>query len=696
MSSKEITRKANRLAGESSPYLLQHAYNPVEWYPWGDEPFKKAKRENKLVLLSIGYSACHWCHVMAHESFENDSIATIMNDNYVCIKVDREEYPEVDHLYQTYVQLTTGSGGWPLTVFLTANRIPIFGGTYFPDAPRYGKISFPQLLERMKAVYTTQSEKMSAIENQTKKIFQNMNPPGKEEILPNCKLACDTLFQKLQQSFDNHFGGFYEAPKFPHTSDLAFLLSYYFFTGEKNARHMVLFSLKKMAEGGIYDQLGGGFHRYSTDKQWLVPHFEKMLYDNALLIPIYVNAFRLSGDPFYKKIALETSDFVLREFRDPRGAFYSALDADSNGGEGRFYVWDYLEIKKHLDPEMFSVFCEFYHITPRGNFEGKNILNITGSMNSISQKYNLSPAAIEIGLEKAASKLKRIRRKRIRPALDNKILTDWNGMMISALWKVFQISGKEKYRQSAEQATFFLCKNYLNKDGSLIHYLKKDSRKIRGYLDDYAYFIQALLDGFETIQKPEYFLLAIKLTDYVLKNFSDLEKGGFFTTDKFGDTIITRLRQEYDSSFPAGNNIMQMNLLRLYYYTGDNAYLKLAEQHFKLYKNEIESYGQAFASMLHTLLYYFWGPVELVISSPDDSGSYQLGKILNRLFIPERVVVDTGSGRSIQKINPGLLADRTLPDKVALFICYRGECSLPIENVNKIPQALEKFNLYLS
>jgi uncharacterized protein YyaL (SSP411 family) len=695
VNSMEIQNKAhkNRLVHEKSPYLLQHANNPVDWFPWGEEAFEKAKKENKPILLSIGYSACHWCHVMAHESFENDSIAQLMNQLFVNIKVDREEFPDVDHLYQTFVQISTGRGGWPLTVFLTPDKLPFFGGTYFPAKARYGMVSFPELLNKIHDVYKNEPQKISDSITEIQKYIRAINQPTASENLPDAGKSIEDLYRQLKGSYDDEYGGFSRAPKFPHVADMKFLLQYYHYTGEKEARDMVLLTLRKMANGGIFDQIGGGFHRYSTDNKWLVPHFEKMLYDNALLIPVYADAYRLTGDVFFQKIAMETAEFVLNELRDETGAFYATLDADSEGEEGKYYVWHYEELKKILDPDLWQLFCEYYDITVKGNFEGVNILNIKRPLESLLEnyKYDLNTAKLE--LEKNRQVVFKERRKRVRPGLDDKIIADWNGMMISALWHVYQISQKEKYRQAAEKALSYIQNNMMGKDNRLYHFIKNDQDKILGYLDDYAYFVQSLIDGFETTQNSQYLTLAIKLADLALQKLWDSEEGGFYFADKDANTTILPLREHFDASTPAGNNIMCLNLLRLHNYTGASDYLIKAEQIFKLLKQEIENRASGLPSLLHALSFYHFSPVEITVSTPDNIFPENVFQKIFETFLPNKILLHLPASYSAKIINRSLIENRISKDKTALFICHRGTCTLPLYQKRQIPEALLDFSL---
>ncbi|OGB68888.1 MAG: hypothetical protein A2Y94_03985 [Caldithrix sp. RBG_13_44_9] len=692
-SNKNKNRRTNRLGNENSPYLLQHAHNPVDWYSWGEDAFNAARQGNKPVMLSIGYSACHWCHVMAHESFEDEAIARLMNQYFVNIKVDREEYPDVDHFYQSFVQMTTGRGGWPLTVFLTPDKVPFYGGTYFPAASRYELISFPDLLNRIHDIYQHDNQKVLQNAAEIRQYFEKNETVQGGSELPAARKALDSFYLYLEKAFDRKYGGFIAAPKFPHVSDMEFLLNYYHHTGEQRAREIVLFTLKKMACGGIYDQIGGGFHRYSTDEKWLAPHFEKMLYDNALLIGVYVNAFRLTGEEFYRQIAKETADFVLRELTDPAGGFYSSLDADSEGHEGKFYLWSYDEIKKVLDKDHNEIFCRYYDITPAGNFEGENIPHIE---RPLEVKLNDDPIGIgklRSQLEDSRRRLLQIRNSRIRPALDNKILVDWNGMMISALWEVYQITGNAIYQTAAEKAVKFLLDNFMASEFALFHSIKNDQNKIRGYIDDYAFFIQSLLDSFEIAQQQEYLQNAINLTEYSLLHFWDEQGGGFYFSDHRFQNLIIRQKQLYDSATPAGNHIMCLNLLRLHHYTANPAYLKKSEQILQLAKSDLENRGAAVPSLMKALSLYHFSPLEITLSQLKPEIKSHLSEIWYKIYLPNKLVIQIVPGPPNNLLSPELFRDRQVADRPALFICHKSTCSLPIFDADQFFASLEKLNL---
>ncbi len=694
MAHQDNFKYTNRLIYERSPYLRQHAHNPVDWYPWGEEAFEKARRENKPILLSIGYSACHWCHVMAHESFENDSIAALMNRHFVCIKVDREEHPDVDHLYQSFVQAISSRGGWPLTVFLTPDLVPFYGGTYYPAKPRYGLIGFPELLKRLHELYTREPEKIARSVREIRTFLKSLDQVIPGTTIPEATRVAVGLFQHLSVTFDAREGGFGPAPKFPHPADLEFLLQYYFFSGEPRAREMALFTLRKMASGGIYDQLGGGFHRYATDDRWLVPHFEKMLYDNALLIPLYLDAYRLTGEEFFRRVALETGDFVLRELQDPNGGFYASLDADSEDEEGKFYLWDYQEIERILGKGLATLFNDYYGVTPEGNFEGQNILHVASTAEALAAKYQFPEDTVRERLARARANLWAVRNRRVHPGRDNKILTDWNGLMISALFRLSGLSGHSTYREAAERALNFLRQHYRTREGKLLHFVISEQKKIPAYLDDYAYLVQALIDGYESTGNISLLEEALRLSRVAISSYYDEEKGGFFYSAPDSRTPFTRLRQSYDASTPAGNNIMVRNLLRLHFYTGDDSLYQKAEKTFRLYESDFEKRPAALGSLVSALLIYHYGLVEITVVAPSAPALTRLRRELEAFFLPARLTVFRLGDQQLPLLDRGLWENRRSEGKVGVFVCFQGTCSLPQPGTEAVKQTLEDFRLF--
>ena len=514
----------NRLINETSPYLLQHAHNPVDWYPWGSEALERASKEDRPILLSIGYSACHWCHVMEHESFEDASIAQVMNDNFVNIKVDREERPDLDQIYMTAVQMMTGSGGWPLTVFLLPGGEPFFGGTYFPPEDRYNRPGFRRVLPAISDAYRTRRQEL--VDNSktiVEQIGRQVSPQFEGGAIDTSLL--DAAYRALGSRFDPREGGFGGAPKFPPSMSIDFLLRYHHRTGDEHALQMATLTLDKMAYGGMYDQAGGGFHRYSTDERWLVPHFEKMLYDNALLARAYLDAYRSTGRPLYKRIAEETLDFVVREMRDPSGAFYSTQDADSEGVEGKFYVWDLEEFRDIVGADA-DLLAKYFDVTEHGNFEGRNILNISRPPELFSKLESVPLEDLEARAKAAKKKLYAAREKRVKPGRDEKILTDWNGLMLRAFAEAAAYLGRDDYRSIAESNAGFILSTLW--DGSrLLHNFKDGRARFNGYLDDYANLADGLFALYELTFDYKWLDHAIKIVDRMIEQFWDDERGGF-------------------------------------------------------------------------------------------------------------------------------------------------------------------------
>src|ERR1043166_1836103 len=545
---------ANRLIGETSPYLLQHAHNPVDWYPWGEEAFERAKKEDKPVLVSIGYSACHWCHVMEHESFEDEATAAIMNENFVNVKVDMEERPDVDQIYMNFVQLTTGRGGWPMNVFLTPDKRPFFGGTYFPPAPRYGMASWQQILLSIAEAYRSKRDELEHSANEIVGELRRLSivDPGAGELSTD---ILDEAFASFSRTFDTVNGGFGGAPKFPPAMSLEFLLRYHHRTGDNKALSMVTHTLDKMAGGGIYDQLGGGFHRYSVDAIWLVPHFEKMLYDNAQLIRVYLHAYQVTGDEFYKRIAVDTLEYVMREMLDESGGFYSTQDADSEGDEGKFFVWTTEEIDAVLGRQRSLEFCKLYDVTPAGNFEGKNILNL-------NSKGTLAIPRVSASMDEARGLLFAAREKRIKPHRDEKVLTAWNGLMLATFADAAAVLANDGYLDIAKRnAKFILTK--LQKDGRLLRTWKDGRAKLNGYVEDYANVADGLIVLYQASGQVEYLIEAKRLADLMITEFWDADNGAFFFTSNDHEELIVRNKDFYDNATPSGNSAAADVLCRL-------------------------------------------------------------------------------------------------------------------------------------
>ncbi len=674
----------NRLLHETSPYLLQHAYNPVDWYPWGDEALQKAKEENKPILLSIGYAACHWCHVMEHESFENEQVAAYMNEHFVNIKVDREERPDIDQIYMDVVTALTGAGGWPLNCFLTPDALPFYGGTYFPPQPMYNRPSWPQILQWIIKLYQSERTK---VEEQAQQLTYHTATHDKNFFASSVivvdyseaveQTSIDELFNKLHPHFDTEDGGFGGAPKFPNTQSIAFLLRYHYLTGNETAAQHAFLSLDKMIDGGIFDHIGGGFARYTVDKKWLVPHFEKMLYDNALLVQLLAEAYQLTGNERYKETIEQTLVFIDRDMSSPEGGFYSSYDADSEGEEGKFYVWDKSEVAQILGEEA-ALFCQFYDITEQGNWEHKNILQRLEKLDTFAQKNNLSVDELNDFLAKSKQKLFAVREQRIKPGLDDKIILSWNVLMISAYAKAYEALGTEAYKQRAEQALTFLLEKFKTEEGidvfSLHHTYKADKAKFPAFLDDYAFLIEALLNVYQINFQPNLLDLAESYTEHVLNYFKDPEQPSFYYTAIGQKDVIVRKKEFYDSATPSGNATMGHNLLHLGLILDKETYTKQAVELFKSMEESVKKHPTFFARWANGLLRLAYPPYEIAIIGAEME---KMAQEVNKLFLPHKVLM--GSESSTEQYP--LLTERFEEGKTLLYVCQNYACQMPVETV---------------
>ena len=686
---RETKARANRLFGESSPYLLQHAHNPVEWYPWGEESLQKAKSENRPIFLSIGYSACHWCHVMAHESFEDEEIAKIMNENFINIKVDREERPDIDDIYQRVSQLAIGTGGWPLSVFLTPDQKPFYVGTYFPKYGRYGMPGFGTILGQLAEAYKT---KRQEIDSATVEFLQALEHSAKDVQQPRGVILDRSILDEaavgLLHMSDPVYGGFGQAPKFPNPSNLLFLLRCYDISGIKRYKDFVMFTADKMAAGGIHDQIGGGFARYSTDQKWLVPHFEKMLYDNALLVQVYAELYQISGDEKYLEVVEKTLEYVRREMMSPENGFYSAQDADSEGEEGKFYVWSKQEIFNSLgDETIASIFCEYYGVGQAGNFDGKNILNIRSSFADLSLKYSRPPEMLKRIINDASSRLFEIREKRVKPGRDDKILTAWNGLMISGFAKGFRVTNNKHYLEIARNTIEFIESRVTRDNGRLYRTFTDGISKLNAYLDDYAFYVNALLDVFELDSNPIYLEKAIKYTDFMLQHFWDpVDCTLYFTSDDH-EKLIVRTKSLYDLAVPSGNSVATSDLLRLYHLTQKNDYLQKAEQIMKAGATSSAENPFGFGQLLTAIYLYVKKPIEITVRTADNIGEGQkMARWIHKQFMPNAItaIIENQSQLSRLQEYPffsGTNSARTSQTDYAV-ICRNFTCSVPIYSLS--------------
>tara|TARA_B000000477_G_scaffold119507_1_gene120027 strand:- start:2241 stop:4268 length:2028 start_codon:yes stop_codon:yes gene_type:complete len=672
----------NNLIHETSPYLLQHADNPVDWYGWNDEALKKAKDENKPIFLSIGYSACHWCHVMAHESFENNDVAEFMNEHFVNIKVDREERPDIDDIYQKVCQIATGQGGWPLSIFLTPDQKPFYAGTYFPVLDSYGRPGFGSICRQLAQAW---KEKPKDVEKSAESFLYALQKT--EKITTPSKLErtlLDEAAMNLFQLGDPTYGGFGSAPKFPNAANISFLFRYAKMANLSKFNEFALKTLKKMAKGGIFDQIGGGFHRYSTDTKWLVPHFEKMLYDNALMPVNYCEAYQITKDPFYLDVLQKTLDFVLREMTSSEGGFYSAYDADSEGVEGKFYVWTKHEIKEILGDDA-ELFCLYFDVTDGGNWEGNSILCNNLNTSTIAFNFGISEEKVHEIIDSCSKKLLEVRSKRVSPGLDDKILVSWNSLMITAFAKGYRVTNDIRYLNAAKNCISFIEKN-LFVDDNLLRTYKNGNAKINGYLEDYSYFINALLDVFEIEPNQKYLKLALKLGTHLIDHFWDSENNSFFMTSDNHEKLIIRPKSNYDLSLPSGNSVSSFVMLRLYHLSQEQPFLDIS---IKIMESQAQMAAEnpfGFGYLLNTISVYLEKPIEITIINSENS------EICNSLFatyLPSSFMVTVENSEQLNALSDyPFFSGKSFEDKTSVFICKNFSCSLPLHTLDEVNSEL--------
>ena len=683
----EQAQFTNHLINETSPYLLQHAHNPVDWYPWGDEAFEIARRENKPVLLSIGYSACHWCHVMAHESFEDERIAKLMNENFVNIKVDREERPDLDQIYMNAVQMMTHHGGWPMTVFLTPDAVPFYGGTYFPPQDRYNMPGFPRVLIGVAEAFRDKPDEIRensvSLINELRRLGESggSDQPIETELL-------DAAYVGTVRSYDSINGGFGGAPKFPPAMTLEFLLRTHVRTGNREALEMVKYTCDKMANGGMYDQLAGGFHRYSTDARWLVPHFEKMLYDNALLSRLYLHYFQVSGEQQARETVEGILDYVLREMVHPEGGFFSTQDADSEGHEGKFFVWDIKEIQQTLGEKDAAIFSSYYNVTEAGNFEGKNIPNVTRSKEDVAKSVGISKAELETSLQESRRKLFELRETRIKPDRDEKILTAWNGLMLASFAEAGVILNRPDYTEAARRNAEFGLSN-LRENGRLLRTWKDGRAKFNAYLEDYAFLSEGLLTLFETTGELRWLKESLALTDLMIEEFWDEESGGFFFTGKSHESLFVRSKDYFDNATPSGNSVAAIVLLRLAALTGRDNYRNLATAVLREMGDQVRRYPSGFGYALSAVDFLLSTPREVAIVGKDLADIRPLLAETWRRYIPNKVVAPgVSDDREAVQTTP-LLANRPLLNTLpTAYVCEHFACKQPVTDVTELSAQL--------
>ena len=689
----------NKLSKEKSPYLLQHASNPVDWYPWGEEVFSRAQKENKPIFLSIGYSTCHWCHVMAHESFEDEDVAKLMNEVFISIKVDREERPDIDKIYMTVCQMMTGSGGWPLTIIMTPDKKPFFAGTYFPKESRFGRIGLIDLIKRVKNLWNNNKDEILNSADQITITLKNIDQeaPGDRFSEKLLKKA----YNQLKNQFDEKNGGFSERPKFPTPHNILFLLRYWKRTGEKETLEMVEKTLQAMRRGGIYDHIGFGIHRYSTDSTWLVPHFEKMLYDQALVAMAYVEAYQATKNPEYRKITQEIFEYVLRDMTSPEGGFYSAEDADSEGEEGKFYVWSKDDLENILDKEEFDLAMKVFNVKDSGNYleestgkrTGQNILHITDSLTKISNNLSISEKELVSKIENISRKLFKVREKRIHPHKDDKILVDWNGLMIAALTKGAQVFNEKKYLKAAKKATEFILSSLRSPNGRLLHRYRESVGEINAYLTDYAFLIWGLIELYEATFDIYFLKTALELHEIQLKHFWDNNIGGFFFTADDSEELLTRQKEIYDGAIPSGNSVAMLNLLRLSYFTGDHELEEKADIIGRVFTEKLSNTPVAYTNFMIAADFAIGPTYSLVIAGNTDSDdTNEMVTTIRNEYIPNKVLMQRKTEQNppdIDEFSKFVEYFDNLKGKATAYVCINKTCKPPTHDLNQMIEFLK-------
>lgn len=678
----------NRLIHETSPYLQQHAHNPVDWYPWGEEALQKAVTENKPILLSIGYSACHWCHVMEHESFEDQKIAALMNEFFINVKVDREERPDLDEIYMNAVQILTGRGGWPMTVFLTPDGKPFYAGTYFPPEDRHGMPAFPKVLVGVAKAYRERPQDVQKSVDQILMTLRGL-AESQESQQPFARDTISRAAEQISRSYDSDHGGLGRAPKFPNAGVYELFLRHYRHSNDPRFLEMVTHTLTKMAQGGIYDHLGGGFHRYSVDEKWLVPHFEKMLYDNAQLVRAFVQAYCATGTELFKRVVEESVDYLLREMLHGEGGFYSTQDADSEGEEGKFFTWRPLEVKEVLGEEPAEVFSRIFDVSEFGNFEEKSsVLHPILTWEQAGKLFKRDPAEIERTMHEARKKLFEAREQRVKPFRDEKIITSWNGLMLSGLAAAIRISPRPEYVDAANR-TLNLIFTQMFHDGMLLHVYKDGHAKLPGYLDDYAFLAVGLLDLYEATFDRSALDRAIQLAEIMLQEFWDNTLGGFFYTGRSHEQLISRTKPIFDASIPSGNAMASQLLLRLYYFTNREDYLRKAEQVLRLSYEAMQNQPFGVAHMLCALDFYLEKPKEIVlVGLQNDPALREFLDHVSSLYLPNATLQLIGPDEPLETVKPQLQGKTQIENKPTVYVCHDYTCSAPVTNWQELKPLL--------
>lgn len=674
----------NRLAESSSPYLLQHKNNPVDWYPWGDEAFQKAAELDIPIFLSIGYSTCHWCHVMAHESFEDEQVAQLLNKNFISIKVDREELPEIDHVYMSVCQAMTGRGGWPLTIIMTPDKEPFFAGTYFPKNGRFGR---PGMMELLPSIAEAWKNRRAELVQSAEKINEYLVKSNTKELgTPLSKAILKETYSQFVNRYDKNHGGFGTQPKFPSPHNLVYLLRYHHMTDDKTALEMVEKTLQEMRLGGIFDHVGYGFHRYATDKEWLVPHFEKMLYDQAMLVMAYTEAFQITGKPEYKKTAEEILTYVQRDMTDAKGGFYSAEDADSEGEEGLFYIWTIQELQSIIGEEDTQFIQNIFNLTPEGNFKDEASGQFTGK-NIFHLKTPISNSKDLKKISQIREKIFHVREKRIHPLKDDKILTDWNGLMIAAMAKAGVAFQDNVLIESAEKSAKFIFNNLMDKNGRLQKRYRKGKSGLDAHLDDYAFFVWGLLELYEATFKIEYLKNAIQLSDIMVSEFWNESSGGFYLGSDQTEKLIVRAMTGYDGAIPSGNSIAAMNLLKLTRITGEIKWAEMADKTFKVFSNEINRAPSGYTSMVTAFLFEYDHPKEIVVvGSGSDPATQDALTRMKSEYIPGKILLFKDTDKLSPNLSPlakWTATQEMIGDKVTFYVCQDFACKIPTTDIKE-------------
>ena len=690
MSTDHSLRKPNRLIHESSPYLRQHAHNPVDWYPWGPEAHARSREENRPILLSIGYAACHWCHVMERESFEDEPTAALMNQHFVCIKVDREERPDLDAIYMQATQTLTGRGGWPMTVFLTPEAVPYYAGTYFPPEGRYGIPSFRQVLVAMAEAFRRRPDDVARVAAQMRADLLTLG------VLEGTPRALDfgvfeLAVKRLRQRFDERFGGFGGAPRFPQTMSLRVLLRHFHRTRDSESLHQVVYTLRKMAHGGIHDQIGGGFHRYSVDEAWLVPHFEKMLYDNALLAGVYLEAWQITKEPLFKSVCTDTIEYVLRDMVDAEGGFYATEDADSEGEEGRFYVWNPDQVQEALGDERLSdAVCAYYDVLPGGNFEHRtSILNVPRDADVVAATLGVRLPELHEAVATARARLLEARGRRVRPARDEKILAAWNGLMLDVLSRAAGAFERSDWMEAAKKNGAFLMRHLWQAEGRMFRAYKDGHARLNGYLEDYAAVAHGLSSLYELTGDVTWFEQCRVLVDRMVLAFEDPQEGGFYFTSHDHEVLLARVRDPYDDATPSGASLAVGILQRLAAWTGERSYAEKAERVLRQACQSMGAMPGAFGELLCDLYFHLETPCEVALVAHSRGDAVPFERVLFEEFVPTRVLAACidGDERAPQVVP--LLAGKRAPGCAATaFVCHNFQCDAPVSTPEALRTAL--------